>query len=429
MANLSNLQFGSSGPLTEFLQLALQRSGFGPGSIDGTFGRQTQRAVQRFQSARGLIPDGIAGPQTWRALRPYMTGFVSYAIRPGDTLYRIANAYGTTIRAIETANPELNPLNLTTGTTIYIPLAFPVVPTNIRFTSTVLEFCVIGLRTRYPFLAVDSIGSSVMGKPLYRLRIGRGENSVFYNGAHHANEWITAPLLLQFLEEYAEAYSRRTSIFDQDAATLYRLSSLSVVPMVNPDGVDLVTGALTDGRYYAQALAYSRNYPAIPFPSGWKANINGVDPNLQYPAGWEAARTIKFAQGFTSPAPRDYVGAAPLEAPESRSVYDFTRRENFRLTLSYHTQGKVIFWKYLDYLPENSLEIAQEFAAVSGYDLELTPESSGYAGYKDWFISAYDRPGYTIEAGIGISPLPLSQFDEIYTDNLGILVRGLTATI
>ena len=50
---------------------------------------------------------------------------------------------------------------------------------------------------------------------------------------------------------------------------------------------------------------------------------------------------------------------------------------------------------------------------------------SGYAGYKDWFIQTYDRPGYTIEVGQGVSPLPLSQFDEVYADNLGILVLGL----
>lgn len=62
---------------------------------------------------------------------------------------------------------------------------------------------------------------------------------------------------------------------------------------------------------------------------------------------------------------------------------------------------------------------------ASGYSVEETPSLSGYAGYKDWFIQTYDRPGYTIEVGQGTSPLPLSQFDGIYADNLGILVLGL----
>ncbi len=233
---------------------------------------------------------------------------------------------------------------------------------------------------------------------------------------------------MKFLEEYAKAYARGGEIFNTSAEELFNTTSLYMMPMVNPDGVDLVTGLLNSGRFYNDALAISADYPSIPFPSGWKANIVGIDTNLQYPAGWENAREIKFAQGYVSPAPRDFVGNAPLQAPESRAVYDFTRARNFSITLSYHTQGEVIFWKYLDYLPENSFEIAQQFASVSGYLVEETPTESGYAGYKDWFIMTYNRPGYTIEAGSGISPLPLSQFDKIYNDNIGILVLGLTAT-
>ena len=60
-------------------------------------------------------------------------------------------------------------------------------------------------------------------------------------------------------------------------------------------------------------------------------------------------------------------------------------------------------------------------AQASGYRLADVPYNSAFAGYKDWFIQEFNRPGYTIEAGIGINPLPLSQFDEIYRDNLPIL--------
>ena len=58
--------------------------------------------------------------------------------------------------------------------------------------------------------------------------------------------------------------------------------------------------------------------------------------------------------------------------------------------------------------------------------LEETPSASGYAGYKDWFILEYDKPGYTIEAGLGTNPLPMSQFEKIYRDNIGILLGGMT---
>ena len=151
-----------------------------------------------------------------------------------------------------------------------------------------------------------------------------------------------------------------------------------------------------------------------------------MDLNLQFPAEWEKARAIKFALGYTSPGPRDFVGLAPLSARESRALYNFTRQLSPDLILSYHTQGQVIFWQYLDYEPVNSREIADALARVSGYSVESTPYESGFAGYKDWFISEYDRPGYTIEAGLGTNPLPLSQFDQIYKENRCLMTVAAT---
>ena len=69
-------------------------------------------------------------------------------------------------------------------------------------------------------------------------------------------------------------------------------------------------------------------------------------------------------------------------------------------------------------------ELGQRMADLSGYALDDTPYESAFAGYKDWFIKYFRKPGYTIEVGEGINPLPLSQFDEIYRDNVPILVTA-----
>ena len=147
-----------------------------------------------------------------------------------------------------------------------------------------------------------------------------------------------------------------------------------------------------------------------------------MDLNLQFPAGWENAREIKYSQGFNQPAPRDFVGYGPLTEPEALAIYNFTLQHNFRLILAYHSQGEVIYWRFQNYNPSDAFFIGNQLASVSGYTLENTPYASGFAGYKDWFIQNYNKPGYTIEVGLGVNPLPLTQFSKIYDDNLKILV-------
>ena len=424
---MKTIRRGDRGPFVEAAQLALTRAGY-PTATDGIFGQNTYSAVTAFQSANALPPDGIIGPQTQRKLIPFLKGYTLHTVKPGDTYFSLAERYGSTVAAISAANPSAIPENLRIGTTLTIPYAFPLVPTGISYTSELVSFIAEGLRARYPFVASTSYGKSSLGRDLPLLIMGTGDTEVFYNASHHANEWITTPVLLKFLEEYAAAYAFGGDLFGFSAAYLFDKVTLYIAPLVNPDGIDLVTGAVTDGDPgYSTARAISENYPSIPFPSGWKANILGTDLNLNYPAGWEMAKEIKYAQGFVSPSPRDFVGVSPLSAKESLAVYLLTRRYNFALTLSYHSQGEIIYWKYLDYLPPDSYEIALKMSAASGYLLEETPYASGFAGYKDWFIQEFNLPGYTIEVGLGSSPLPLSQFDKIYRDNIGILALGMAA--
>lgn len=300
-----------------------------------------------------------------------------------------------------------------------------IVQTNISYTYNTMINDIRELKNRYSFLETGNIGYTVLGRPIPYVRIGTGGKEVMYNASFHANEWITTVVLMKFIEDFCKAYETNSNIFNYNARNIFNMTSIYLIPMVNPDGVDLVTGAVDENSSIYQNYQYlARNYPEIPFPSGWKANFNGVDLNLQFPAQWNRARQIKFEQGYTKPGPRDFVGEGPLTEPEALAIYSFTLRHTFRLILAYHTQGEVIYWKYANFLPPESEYIGRRFANVSGYTLEITPPESASAGFKDWYIQEYNRPGYTIEAGFGENPLPISQFDEIYSDNIGILVLG-----
>ncbi|MBO5645629.1 MAG: LysM peptidoglycan-binding domain-containing protein, partial [Clostridia bacterium] len=374
---------------------------------------------------QSLPADGVAGPRTWAALRPWLVGYRRIRIVQGASFWRLARRYGISVESIAAANPELDPTDLPAGGEIVGPLAFEVVPTDISFTYEVLSLCIEGIAARYPDVRTGSFGHSVLGRELPRLTLGYGPHRVFYNAAHHANEWITTPLLMRFAERYAEAAVFDRNIGGRRAREQMAAVTLVIAPMVDPDGVDLVCGAFSPGSpEWLRAAMLST--PGIPFPSGWKANIEGVDLNLQYPALWERAREIKFAQGYTKPGPRDYVGPEPLAAPEARAVYELSVAEDFDRTLSWHTQGEVIYWQFSDFRPAGAEKLGLRLSEVSGYPLEPTPEGSAYAGYKDWFIQEYDRPGYTVEAGRGISPLPIRDFEEIWERNLGIMTEGIS---
>ena len=303
----------------------------------------------------------------------------------------------------------------------------PIVRTDVPMTAALCSETILALVAEYPFCRTQLLTTTAYDRSIRTLVIGNGKRKVLYTAAHHANEWITATVLLKFAEEFAEAIRSGGQIFGVDARHLAEQTTIYTVPMVDPDGVDLVTGAILPGQLqYEAAARLAENYPTIPFPDGWKANLLGVDLNLQYPAGWPQAREIKFSQGFTRPGPRDYVGRAPLNQLESRALAEFTEFIDPELVLAYHTQGRAIYWQFQDIVVPGARELGERFAQVSGYTLEDVPYESGFAGYKDWFIKIFHRPGYTIEAGTGTNPLPLSQFKEIYRDNLGILVTAAT---
>ena len=298
-----------------------------------------------------------------------------------------------------------------------------IVRTDIPMTSALAEETLEALGAAYPFLQTELLARTAFGRPITGASMGRGDRRVLYSAAHHANEWLTATVLLKFLEDYAQALETDGTIAGVSARELYETATIFLVPMVDPDGVDLVTGAVTE-KEREQARALAEFYPNIPFPDGWKANLSGVDLNLQYPAGWLTAREIKFAQGYTRPGPRDFVGRFPLSQPEAQALADYTQRIDPELVIAWHSQGEVIYWQYGGIEVPGAREIAERFANLSGYRLEDTPNNSSFAGYKDWFIQPYRRPGFTIEVGSGENPLPLSQFDEIYTASLPILTTG-----
>lgn len=363
-----------------------------------------------------VSPDRLMPGQTIR-----IPGYIAadYTVELGDTMWNIAARKGVPLEAIELLNPEIDPNVLYIGQTLLIPtrVTWPIVRGEREYTYEDMIDELDRLSEVYPFIRLRPIGSSVMGKPIPEVQVGNGPKRVHANGSFHANEWITTPVLMRFLNDYLLALTNGWGIRGLAMEPFYTSTTLSLVPMVNPDGVNLVLrGAPEEEPYRSQVLQLNRGSSDF---SGWKANIRGVDLNDQFPANWE----IEAERREKEPGPRDYPGPSPLSEPEAQAMAELTRASDFSRVLAFHTQGEVIYWGYENLEPPESEMIVREFARVSGYEPVRYVDS--HAGYKDWFIQDWRRPGFTVELGLGVNPLPLEQFEEIYQESLGILLASL----
>jgi g-D-glutamyl-meso-diaminopimelate peptidase len=352
--------------------------------------------------------------------RVHIPGFTiqSYQIRSGDTLWKIARRRNLTVDALQLLNQGKSPSQLMIGDTIYLPrrVVSPILDRQTQYDYSLLATDVSQLKEIYPFIEVTTIGQSVLGKPIQEIRLGKGSKKVHLDASFHANEWITTPILMDTLNTFLLALTNGTSIRGLSSLPLYNSVNLSIVPMVNPDGVNLVlNGPPSEMREEIIRI----NKGSTNF-TDWKANIRGVDLNNQYPAKWELEKERKEEK---APAPRDFPGEAPLTEPEAIAMADLARNRNFDRLLALHTQGEEFYWGYEGMEPRESQILAQEFERVSGYRSIQYIDS--YAGYKDWFIQEFQKPGFTVELGLGTNPLPLSQYSEIYEEFLGIFLASL----
>ncbi len=239
-------------------------------------------------------------------------------------------------------------------------------------------------KEKYPHIPVFSIGQSLEGRELIAIKLGSGSKRIFLNGAHHALEWLTAKVLVDFADEVAQKKTASCSLY--------------IVPMVNPDGIEIAS----KGEW-------------------WQANRRGVDLNHNYNALWELSKQLEASCGITAPGPTRYGGEYPESEPETRAVANFTRQNNFDMAIALHSQGEVIYYDFCGIVPDGTYEYLATFENVSRYTRDTPDGIASYGGYKDWFIKKFKKPAFTIEIGLGENPLPLSDLEKVYEQVAPIL--------
>ncbi len=298
-----------------------------------------------------------------------------------------------------------------------------IITTNVSYTYDVFKNDLKNLTKEYPFLENGCIGHSVLGKEIPFIRFGKGEKKVIITGAHHGKEWITSILNMALIASLSSMYKEKKRYGEKDICEFFEHHSLYFVPMVNPDGVNLcICGLTEDIPVFIRSRLIGMNSMSEEFMNKWQANIRGVDLNHNYDALFEKGKALAFADGVYGPCASRYSGEHSESEPETKALVAFTKEISPNIVIAYHSQGKEIFYKFNGYHAPGADIIAEILSRETGYSLIEADGITDCSGYKDWVIEKFNIPAFTIEVGKGENPLPLSQFEKIFSDNFKAII-------
>ena len=248
------------------------------------------------------------------------------------------------------------------------------------------------------FENVCSIGKSIEDRNIWCISMGNGEGTAVFAAAFHALEYLTAPALLHFAECYCKMpqYHRKLRVI--------------IVPMVNPDGVEIALHGINKcNRLHYDLLAHTGT---IDFKKVWQANARGVDINHNFNADWNSI--------CDGPAPTKYGGPYPESEPETRAIVNLLQKTEPELFIAFHSQGKEIYYDFNGMENQFSKATAEAVAKGCGYTAATPTGTASFGGAKDWYIKEYHKQAFTVELGLGQNPLPHSQLNDMKRDTFKI---------
>ena len=266
------------------------------------------------------------------------------------------------------------------------------------------------LSEKYKFIKNGVIGRSCSGKEIKVLRIGDAPAYCLIAAAFHGSEHITSNIALMFLENLCKALETDGYIAGLKARKALVGRGVIIVPCVNPDGCDIsILGEKACVNAPINISKICKNDYIH-----WNANFRGVDINHNFNANWEELRKLEQESGIYGPSPTRFGGYCPESEPETKALTELCRKIKMRHVLALHSQGEVIYWDYGGKNIPRSRKMAEIMATSSGYALDVPTGLACGGGFKDWFITEFSRPGFTVEIGKGKNPLPITDMEKIY---------------
>lgn len=277
----------------------------------------------------------------------------------------------------------------------------------------------------YPqYMTLDTAGvTTADGRNLYVIYFGNQNASrqIFICAATHAREYMTAQLVMKQLEYYCAHYADG-SYNGTAYRDIFENTCFVIVPMVNPDGVSISQFGeeglnREDLRQNLRAIYESDKNGGYTdeaydtYLTRWKANGMGVDLNRNYSPGWESVTDR------TAPSSGLYKGTQPGSEAESQALMNIVDGlSNPLLAISYHSYGSLVYWQYGQAAPlwSKNQQLAAHVEALTTY---YQAGYSNEAGFSNWCVNVKGIPSVTIETGLVPTPLPLDQFELLWSQN------------
>lgn len=243
-----------------------------------------------------------------------------------------------------------------------------------------------------------SIGKSFLERDILCCHVGSFSGpQILIHGSIHAREYITTLLINRQIEFLIDKLKHGN--LDLQVAGVY------FIPMVNPDGVDIVFNGTKNVKCEFVKERINNILENVD-KSLFKANANLVDLNVNFNANWGGGKLNK-----TEPSSENFIGETFESERETRALINFTKKINPAFTISYHSKGEVIYYKFKS--SEKTLKQAKELAKLAseltGYKIASQGSSSG--GYKDYCMQKLNIPSLTLEVGSDELTHPLTKKD------------------
>jgi len=184
----------------------------------------------------------------------------------------------------------------------------------------------------HPAIArLEVIGTSIEGRPIRAMMISdnaaedEDELTVLLNGGHHPREVMTHEAVMDIIDYLTDNYG-----IDPQATALVDAYQIWCVPLVNPDGLELV---FNEDNFWRKNARDNDDNGRIT----WK---DGVDVNRNYEWGW--GNQCLGSSGTRSQA--TYRGPAEATEPEARAMIDLGRRLRPVFYVEYHSYGEDVFY-------------------------------------------------------------------------------------